>query len=233
MKERNYWRGTHGYDRAAVTGGLIHNSIITETLHLRPSSALPQKGVWMNCEFWHKKTLCFYLWLSSESCQCEDLNFCLFFRPWRKNIKFFCCCRWIWYIVTTYYLSSNLFKGNSTTTLMCIYSTMDFIFKLKYQFQYHLKEYLFIYLLAIIWSDWSHWDQRSLLQGWLEPPKATYTQTTTHSHSFIHICFLFRTGLLAAAISHLTCQQKNSQCNFEIFDIYLMQQLYIALQWWN
>ena len=43
-KEKGYWRGTHGHDRATLTGRLIHDSIIIENVLLQTfSAALPQK----------------------------------------------------------------------------------------------------------------------------------------------------------------------------------------------
>lgn len=75
-KEKGYWRGTHGHghDRATVTDGLIHYSIIIENVLLR----LSLLGPWMNCESWAQKTLCFQVGLRSVSCQGEDLKLCLY-----------------------------------------------------------------------------------------------------------------------------------------------------------
>lgn len=77
LRERRYWRRTHGHVRDTVTGGLIHSSIIYRKFTSQTFSALAQKGAcgWtVNPE--HKKSLCLQVRLGSESCQCDNLNFC-------------------------------------------------------------------------------------------------------------------------------------------------------------
>ena len=60
-KEKGYWRGTHGHDRATLTGRLIHDSIIIENVLLRLSLllCLRKGGLWMSCESWAQKNSLF------------------------------------------------------------------------------------------------------------------------------------------------------------------------------
>lgn len=88
-KRDGYWRGTRGHDRAAVTGGLIHNSSITEILLLRLFLLRLKKWACGRVHPAHRKTLCFQVWLRSESCHCEHLNFCLYIQPWGEKPQMF------------------------------------------------------------------------------------------------------------------------------------------------
>lgn len=85
LLERNPWpQQRHGHRRPHSQ--LNHYRKFTS----QTFSALAQKGAcgWtVNPE--HKKTLCFQVCLRSESCQCDDLNFCLYSQPWREMLKFF------------------------------------------------------------------------------------------------------------------------------------------------
>lgn len=51
----------------------------------------------------HKKTHCFRVWLKSESCQCEDLNFCLYIQPWNKILKI---------LLVSQYILEHIIKKN-------------------------------------------------------------------------------------------------------------------------
>lgn len=116
---------------------LNHNSIIVENVFLRVLPPGSERGLLMSCESCAQKQPLFTSVTRSESCLCDDLNFCLHMEPQTEMLRLFNCWWKCWNIYCIY--DAIWIKPLIQPFICCLLHNTRLVYTLRCMFMFYTQ----------------------------------------------------------------------------------------------